>query len=44
MMLIRNAAEAFILGFQHYLVMLGTTVIIATIIVPYMGGSNVSTS
>ncbi|KAL2460333.1 Nucleobase-ascorbate transporter 7 [Abeliophyllum distichum] len=33
--------EAIILGFQHYLVMLGTTVIIATIVVPYMGGSNV---
>ncbi|KAH6773140.1 nucleobase-ascorbate transporter 7 [Perilla frutescens var. frutescens] len=34
-------AEAVILGFQHYLVMLGTTVIIPTIIVPYMGGGNV---
>ncbi|KAK4476970.1 hypothetical protein RD792_016142 [Penstemon davidsonii] len=34
-------AEAIILGFQHYLVMLGTTVIIPTIIVPYMGGGNV---
>lgn len=33
-----------ILGFQHYLVMLGTTVIIPTIIVPYMGGGNVSIS
>jgi nucleobase transporter 1/2 len=32
--------EAIILGFQHYLVMLGTTVIIATIIVPQMGGGN----
>lgn len=31
-------AEAIILGFQHYLVMLGTTVIIPTIIVPQMGG------
>ncbi|KAL0365308.1 UNVERIFIED_CONTAM: Nucleobase-ascorbate transporter 4 [Sesamum angustifolium] len=34
-------AEAVVLGFQHYLVMLGTTVIIPTIIVPYMGGGNV---
>ncbi|XP_057788123.1 nucleobase-ascorbate transporter 4 isoform X2 [Salvia miltiorrhiza] len=34
-------AEAMILGFQHYLVMLGTTVIIPTILVPYMGGGNV---
>lgn len=37
-----GAAEAIVLGFQHYLVMLGTTVIISTIIVPYMGGGNVS--
>lgn len=34
-------AEAVLLGFQHYLVMLGTTVIIPTILVPYMGGGNV---
>ncbi|TMX04980.1 hypothetical protein EJD97_003765 [Solanum chilense] len=34
-------AEAVILGFQHYLVMLGTSVIIPTIIVPQMGGGNV---
>nr|XP_018629974.1 nucleobase-ascorbate transporter 4-like isoform X2 [Nicotiana tomentosiformis]XP_018629975.1 nucleobase-ascorbate transporter 4-like isoform X2 [Nicotiana tomentosiformis] len=33
-------AEAIILGFQHYLVMLGTTVIIPTVIVPQMGGGN----
>ncbi|XP_060175974.1 nucleobase-ascorbate transporter 4-like isoform X1 [Lycium barbarum] len=32
--------EAIILGFQHYLVMLGTTVIIPTVIVPQMGGGN----
>ncbi|CAH9144591.1 unnamed protein product [Cuscuta epithymum] len=32
--------ESIILGFQHYLVMLGTTVIIPTIIVPQMGGTN----
>ncbi|GJM96279.1 hypothetical protein PR202_ga13100 [Eleusine coracana subsp. coracana] len=30
-----------LLGFQHYLVMLGTTVLIATIIVPLMGGGHV---
>ncbi|XP_063950093.1 nucleobase-ascorbate transporter 7 isoform X2 [Daucus carota subsp. sativus] len=33
--------EAIILGFQHYLVMLGTTVIISTTVVPLMGGGNV---
>lgn len=38
-----NAAEAIILGFQHYIVMLGTTVLIASILVPLMGGGNVST-
>ncbi|CAA2999888.1 nucleobase-ascorbate transporter 6 [Olea europaea subsp. europaea] len=32
--------EAIILGFQHYLVMLGTTVIIPTALVPQMGGGN----
>ncbi|KAK1316898.1 Nucleobase-ascorbate transporter 7 [Acorus calamus] len=32
--------EATILGFQHYLVMLGTTVLIPTILVPQMGGGN----
>lgn len=36
------AAEAILLGFQHYLVMLGTTVIIPTALVPQMGGGNVS--
>lgn len=35
----RSAAVTTVLvGFQHYLVMLGTTVLIATIIVPLMGG------
>ncbi|XP_008648666.1 nucleobase-ascorbate transporter LPE1 isoform X1 [Zea mays] len=29
-----------LVGFQHYLVMLGTTVLIATIIVPLMGGGH----
>ncbi|XP_059446130.1 nucleobase-ascorbate transporter 4 isoform X1 [Corylus avellana] len=32
--------EAILLGFQHYLVMIGTVVIISTIIVPLMGGGN----
>ncbi|XP_073039842.1 nucleobase-ascorbate transporter 6-like isoform X1 [Primulina eburnea] len=32
--------EAIILGFQHYLVMLGTTVMIPTALVPQMGGGN----
>ncbi|XP_071691681.1 nucleobase-ascorbate transporter 4-like isoform X2 [Rutidosis leptorrhynchoides] len=34
-------AEAAILAFQHYLVMLGTIVLISSIIVPTMGGSHV---
>ncbi|KAM0942641.1 putative xanthine/uracil/vitamin C permease [Dioscorea sansibarensis] len=33
-------SEAILLGFQHYLVMLGTTVIIPTALVPQMGGGN----
>ncbi|XP_042452235.1 nucleobase-ascorbate transporter 6-like isoform X2 [Zingiber officinale] len=32
--------EAVLLGFQHFLVMLGTTVIIPTALVPQMGGGN----
>ncbi|KAK6945970.1 Nucleobase cation symporter 2 family [Dillenia turbinata] len=32
--------EAVVLGFQHYVLMLGTTVLIATIVVPQMGGGN----
>ncbi|PNX58485.1 hypothetical protein L195_g059215, partial [Trifolium pratense] len=35
-------AEAIILGFQHYLVMLGTTVLIPASLVSQMGGGNVS--
>lgn len=35
---------AVLLAFQHYLVMLGTTVIVATILVPLMGGGHVSHS
>ncbi|XP_021717140.1 nucleobase-ascorbate transporter 4-like isoform X1 [Chenopodium quinoa] len=33
--------EAIILGFQHFLVMLGTTIMITTILVPQMGGGPV---
>eukprot|EP00249_Psilotum_nudum_P023016 c28727_g2_i2 orf=1124-2374(-) len=32
--------EAIMLGFQHYIVMLGTTVMIPTILVPQMGGDD----
>ncbi|KAK4758864.1 hypothetical protein SAY87_020165 [Trapa incisa] len=32
--------EAILLGFQHYLVMLGTTVLIPASLVPHMGGSS----
>ncbi|XP_060206503.1 nucleobase-ascorbate transporter 6-like [Lycium barbarum] len=32
--------EAILFGFQHYLVMLGTAVIITTALVPQMGGGN----
>jgi xanthine/uracil permease len=35
------AVTTILVGFQHYLVMLGTTVLIATIIVPLMGGGHV---
>lgn len=35
------AAEAILLGFQHYIVMLGTTVAIPTYLAPQMGGGNV---
>lgn len=41
MICIFTAAEAILLGFQHYLVMLGTTVLIPTSLVPQMGGGNV---
>ncbi|RWW33103.1 hypothetical protein GW17_00002186 [Ensete ventricosum] len=40
--IIVNSSEAILLGFQHYLVMLGTTVIIPTALVPQMGGGNVA--
>lgn len=36
-----NEAEAILLGFQHYLVMLGTTVLIPSFLVPQMGGGKV---
>lgn len=32
--------QTFILGFEHYIVMLGTTVLIAKSLVPLMGGNN----
>lgn len=35
------AAEAILLGFQHYIVMLGTTVLIPSALVPQMGGGKV---
>ncbi|KAJ0523952.1 hypothetical protein HanIR_Chr10g0499311 [Helianthus annuus] len=38
---ITNETEAILLGFQHYLVMLGTTVVIPTTLVPQMGGENI---
>ena len=41
MWIVSDAAEAILLGFQHYLVMLGTTVLIPTALVPQMGGGNV---
>jgi hypothetical protein len=31
-----------LVGFQHYVIMLGTIVLIATILVPLMGGGYVS--
>jgi len=39
--MINGAAEGIVLGFQHYIVMLGTTVIIPSILVPLMGGGDV---
>lgn len=36
-----DAAEAILLGFQHYLLTLGITVLIPSILVPQMGGGNV---
>ena len=37
-----DAAEAVVLGFQHYLLTVGITVLIPSIIVPQMGGGDVS--
>ncbi|KAG8077995.1 hypothetical protein GUJ93_ZPchr0007g3081 [Zizania palustris] len=34
--------EAIILGFQHYILALGTAVMIPAVLVPMMGGSDVS--
>ncbi|XP_054785567.1 nucleobase-ascorbate transporter 4 isoform X1 [Prosopis cineraria] len=33
--------EGILLGFQHYLVMLGSIVLISSVLVPFMGGGNV---
>lgn len=38
-----HAEEAVALGFQHYILTLGMTVLIPAVVVPEMGGSNVST-
>ena len=37
-----GAAEAILLGFQHYVASLGTVVFIASVLVPQMGGGRVS--
>jgi len=42
-MLLHDAGEAVLLGFQHYLLTLGVTVLIPTILVPQMGGGVVRT-
>jgi hypothetical protein len=36
-----NAAEAVVLGFQHYVLTLGITTLIPSLIVPQMGGDDV---
>lgn len=36
------AGHGIALGFQHFLVVLGTTALIPTILVPFMGGGHVS--
>lgn len=41
LIILMYAGEAAILAFQHYLVMLGTIIIISSIIVPPMGGGHV---
>jgi xanthine/uracil permease len=41
-MLFCSSGEAIILGFQHYILALGTAVMIPTVLVPMMGGSDVS--
>jgi hypothetical protein len=41
MYLVHNAGQAVVLGFQHYILTLGITVLIPTIIVPQMGGGDV---
>lgn len=34
--------ESVVLGFQHYVLTLGTTILISSLVVPKMGGGNVS--
>ena len=38
----RVVVEAVVLGFQHYLLSLGITVLIPSLLVPIMGGGDVS--
>lgn len=40
--LVWKSGEAIALGFQHYILALGTAVMIPSFLVPYMGGSDVS--
>ena len=37
-----KTGEAVFLGFQHYILALGTAVMIPSFLVPYMGGTDVS--
>lgn len=39
---IYSAAETILLAFQNYILMLGTSVMIPTVLVPAMGGGDVS--
>lgn len=42
MCLFSCSGEAIILGFQHYILALGTAVMIPSVLVPMMGGNDVS--
>jgi len=39
---VSKTGEAIALGFQHYILALGTAVMIPSLLVPYMGGEPVS--